>query len=337
MQPTRTRLAAALAGLAALAALTACSSSDGGGDSSEAGVTSADMGVADPERAAAPADGSGDRAYDSGGLADDTAALTDGLTEELADGQAGQDGQAGEPVEVGTTAVIATGTVELEAEDVGKARFDIRKLVDQFRGTVTQQETTTGDEGEVTTARLVVRVPSDRFTDAQAALEEVGTLTGSDSAAEDVTTEVLDIEARVRAQRKSVERIEALLAQAENLQQVVSIENQLARRQADLDSLVSRQKWLADQTSLSTLTVYVEKTEKEEADEEETAGGFLGGLRDGWDSFVAGGAVALTVVGFALPWVALLLLIGVPLWMVVRRRSTDRTNGPVTPPTAPTA
>lgn len=334
MQPTRTRLATSLAGLAALAALTACSSSDGGGDSSEAGATSADLSVVEPEEAAAPADGSAERSYDSGALTDDTAALTERLT----DGQDSPGGQAGEPVDPGTTAVIATGTVELEAQDVGKARFDIRKIVDQFRGTVTQQETTTGDEGEVTAARLVVRVPSDRFTDAQAALEEVGTLTASDSSAEDVTTEVLDIEARVRAQRKSVERIEALLAQAQNLQQVVSIENQLARRQADLDSLVSRQKWLADQTSLSTLTVYVEKTEKEEADdEEETAAGFLGGLRDGWDSFVAGGAVVLTVIGFALPWVALLLLIGVPLWLVLRRRTTGRSPGPVTPPTAPTA
>jgi hypothetical protein len=319
MHSTRTRpsrrLTAALAGLAAAAVLTGCAGS-GGSDSS--GPASAGMSVAE-EPAAPDADMAG--RYDDGGA---VGALT-------ADEVGPED--VAEGAEVAGPAVISTGTVSLEAEDVGKARFDIRRIVDGLRGTITEQETTTGDEGEVTMARLVLRIPSASFAEAQAALEEVATLTGSTSGAEDVSGEVIDIEARVRAQRKSVDRIEALLAQADSLQQLVSIESQLANRQAELDSLVARQKWLADQTSLSTLTVYVEQPGEESKEKSEEDGGFLGGLRDGWDSFVDGGGAVLSVLGFLLPWLGLLLLLGVPVWFAVRRR--DRRS--VTPPAPPVA
>lgn len=311
MHPTRIRLATALATLttvAALATLTACSGS--GSDPDSAGGSS--LGSVEAEVPAA----------------DDGAALPDG---DAADALAGPDGDtgavrstrddsAGEPVDPGTVAVISTGTVSLEADDVADARFDVRRIVDQHRGAVTGQETTTSDDGEVSSARLVLRVPSARFDDAQAALEQVGQLRSSDSSQEDVSTEVIDIEARIRAQRKSVARIEALLARASTLGQLVSIESQLASRQADLDSLVSRQKWLADQTSLSTITVYIERTEEEGDEDDEDATGFLGGLEDGWDAFVAGGGVALTVLGFALPWLGFLLLLALPVWLVARRR-----------------
>lgn len=322
MRSTRTRLSAPLAAVAAVAALTVlagCSSSgsDGGGDS--AGV--ADAGLAEEasaEEAPAAVDG------DAAGAADESAGAAD-LVEAV---DPARDVSQEEP----GPSVIRTGTVSLEAEDVGAVRFDVRRIVDQNGGAVTQQETTTGDGGEVTTARLVVRVPSERFDKAQAALEELATLTDSTSAEDDVSTEVVDVAARVRAQRKSVARIEALLARASDLQQIVSIESQLATRQAELDSLVSRQAYLADQTATSTITVYVEQPDEEEAkDDDET--GFLSGLQDGWDSFVGGLVVALTVLGFLLPWLILVAVLGVPLWLALRRRAGRR---PATPP-APTA
>lgn len=220
-------------------------------------------------------------------------------------------------------AIIATGTVSLEADDVAAARLDVQKIVDRYRGTVTQQETTTDDDGDLATARIVLRVPSDRFDEAVSEFEKVATLTGSTTGSEDVTTEVIDVDARVRAAEKSVRRIEALLAQATDLRQVISIESELSQRQADLDSLKSRQQWLADQTSLSTITVYLEQTsppEKEEPD----GSGFLGGLAQGWDSFLGGLVVALTVLGFLVPWLVAAALVVVPLMVWVRRSRRGR-------------
>lgn len=303
MHPTRTRLALTLAGAAALVALTGCSSgSESSGEAS---------GVADLKA-------------DAGGSAAESP-VPQGVADVASARDAGQDAPAPE------VAVIATGAVALEAEDVARARLDVRRVVDLQQGTVTSQETSTGEEGEVTAARLVVRVPSARFDAATAALEEVGTLTDSSSSAEDVSAQVVDVAARVRAQQRSVERIEALLDRAQNLAEVVSIERQLAERQANLDALVARQRDLADKTSLSTITVSIQQADRDGEEDEETTAGFLDGLGEGWDAFMGGVVVTLTVLGFVLPWLILVAALGFPLWLLLRRRAARR---PAAPPLA---
>lgn len=314
MKTTSSRLALALAGAATLVALAGCS----GGEASDAGSgrneDSAKGYAAPAAESPAPPD-----------------ALSD-LSAQDASGQSDAKAAARKEPDAAQPAVISTGTVSLEDEDVARARLEVRKIVDRFRGTVSEQETVTGEKGEVASARLVLRVPADRFDEVVAALEDVATLTDSSTSSEDVSGEVVDVEARIRAQRKSVERIETLLARAETIEQVVAVETQLARRQADLDALVSRQKWLADQTGMSTVSVYLQQPPKKDDGRDDDKDGFLGGLQRGWDSFVDGLGGAALVLGFALPWLIVLALLGAPLAWLLRRRAARRPAASPTPP-----
>lgn len=305
-RPRSLRLASGLAALAALGVVTAC------------GAGGSDAGAGSAAEAPAMAD------EFAQGLSEDEAAIDGDMA---AQRSTTDDAGAAEPVvgpgadvDLSAPAVISTGWVSLESEDVSDTRFELRKVVDAHQGTITEQETTTREGGEVDSARLVIRVPSDRFAAAFADFEAVASLRDSSSTGEDVSAEVVDVDARVRAQRKSVARIEALLARAETIEQVVSIESQLATRQADLDALLSRQQWLADQTSQSTITVYVEQPSAAEEPDNDEADGFIGGLRDGWDAFVDALVAGATVVGFAVPWLILLGLLGLPLWLALHRR-----------------
>ena len=141
---------------------------------------------------------------------------------------------------------------------------------------------------------------------------------------EDVTTKVIDNDARVRAGERSIQQIEALLSRAQKLGDIIAIENDLARRQADLDSLKSQQAWLEDQTSLSTITVYLSRPAAHHHTTHE-AKGFLAGLANGWDAFRGATVAVLTALGAVLPFAVLLALLGVPLWLVVRRRRVPPT------------
>ena len=226
-------------------------------------------------------------------------------------------------VDAATVAVISTGQVALEASDVAKARREVQLVIDTYLGTISEEETTTSEDGVPEATRLVIRVPSKSFAKAMKDLEEVADLRSSTSSSEDVTTQVIDNEVRLRAQEKSLERIEALLAKAVNLNEVISIESQLARRQADFDSLKSTQAWLKNQTTLSTITLNIQLAD--ETPEEDDATGFLGGLDRGWDGLMAALVGLGTLLGLVLPFAALLVLLGVPLWLVlrgVRRRPT---------------
>ena len=127
--------------------------------------------------------------------------------------------------------------------------------MDAQGGDVTEENTETDEDGDTSYARLVIRVPSSKFSASMEALEKAGVLRSSTRGSDDVTTEVIDTGVRVRAQEASLKRVELLLAEAKSLKDIIWIESQLTSRQAELDSLKSQQSWLKDQTSLSTITV----------------------------------------------------------------------------------
>lgn len=224
----------------------------------------------------------------------------------------------------GARAVISTATVSLESDDVAAARFEVQRLVDELRGQVSDEETDGGAD-DVRRSRLVLRVPVARFDDAVAALEEVGRLLSSTRTSQDVSGEVIDVAARIRAQEQSLARVEVLFARASSIRDVVAVEAQLTRRQAALDSLKQRQAYLADQTSLATITVHLQRTPDPEAEpeaEEDEEAGFLPGLDRGWGALTAAGTALATVTGALLPFAVVLALLGVPGWVLLRRRGS---------------
>ena len=221
-------------------------------------------------------------------------------------------------------AVISTGTLTIESEDVGRARFDLGKVVDALDGQVADEKTTAGSDGEVRLSRLVLRIPSENFDQAMAELGRLGKVTASTRKAEDVTGEVIDTEARIRAQEQSLERVEVLFARAQNIRDIVAIEAQLSRRQAELDSLKGQLAWLEDQTTLATITVYLEQAPDEERTEKDDHNAFVSGLQAGWDALTGAGAALATVAGALLPFAVVGLVLGVPTWLLVRRWLPER-------------
>jgi hypothetical protein len=192
---------------------------------------------------------------------------------------------------------------------------------------VAEEKTRTDDDGELVESRMVLRVPVADFDAAMAELEDVAQLASSSRSSEDVTGEVIDTEVRIRAQSESLKRVELLLARAQSIRDIVAIEAQLTRRQADLDSLKARQAYLADQTSLSTITVFLERKPDGEREEDDETG-FLAGLANGWDGLKAFTTGAATVVGTLLPFTLVLLVLGVPAWLLVRSLGRRRSPEP---------
>jgi hypothetical protein len=217
-------------------------------------------------------------------------------------------------------AVISTGNVAMRSGDVGQAIFDVRKVVDQFRGEVEEDSTETDDDGDALRSRMVLRIPSGRFGDAMEELEHVATLITSSSSSKDVTTAVLDKQVRIQVQRRSIARIAVLLDQATSIRDIVNIESELSRRQADLATLERQSSYLADQTSMSTITVSVERTHKTPTEKkEEDNSGFLAGLSAGWDGLTTFAVGLATVLGVLLPWLLVLAILAIPGWTLMRR------------------
>ncbi|WP_183092667.1 DUF4349 domain-containing protein [Nocardioides stalactiti] len=320
-RPSRVLLALLAIGLAA----SGCAS--GGGDSDDSGSTA---GFSDLSRGDAPAEMPADRDAMERGMADESMSfgetenrVVDGM--DLAGTALYGESPESRPDDGSTDRkIIAKGNVSLESDDVELTITKVVRITDELGGEITERETTTNDEGDLRTARLLLRIPVGGFTDAIAELEDAGDLISSNTGAEDVTTQVIDTKVRIRAQRRSLARVEALLDRAQSISDIIRIEGQLTRRQANLDSLVQRLDYLSNQTSMSTITVNValppKKKEKEEPKEKEKEEvGFVAGLEDGWKSFKSFGTDVLTLSGRVLPFAGVLLLVGGPLLILVRR------------------
>lgn len=249
------------------------------------------------------------------------------------------DGDAAEPpvtsaarVDPAPRHIIYTVDLEIETDNIGRAAARAVTLTEAAGGFVAH-ESTSGDDS----ATLALRVPTARHSSLVAELEEFGEVRDRRRTAEDVTSEVVDVDARVASQRRSIERIQVLLDEASDLADVVRIESELARREADLDSLLQRQEQLSSLTALATVTVTFVRVDGDQQDEEEDALSFLSGLSNGWAALVAAARVAGAVVGALLPFALVAAILGVPAWLVWRRyRPAHRPPGlPATQPGEP--
>ena len=221
-------------------------------------------------------------------------------------------------------AVVRTGDVSLTADDVAAVAGQAHRTAARYGGQVAD-ERTRADHVDVSSVRLTLRVPSARFGRAYADLKGLGRLTSATSSTEDVTTQLIDVDVRVSAQRASVRRVQALLDRAGSIRDVLAIEAQLTRRQEALDSLERRQAYLEDQTSLSTITVSIARTHHATPPPPTHHAGFLGGLHRGWHALTTVATAVAAGAGAVLPFGVPLLLVGMPAWWLLHRRRRSTT------------
>lgn len=222
----------------------------------------------------------------------------------------------GQGAPVGTVArsLVRTAQLVLEVPDPAVAVREVRAVATGAGGTVTQEQS--GDDG----GWLVLRVPADTLDRTTEQVAGIGTrVLDRSSAVLDATEEVVDLDARVTSGRASVDRIRALLAQADTIGDVVAIESELARREADLDSLTARLTALRDQVATSTLAVDLRAPGGDGPEDEPP--GFLTGIASGWVGVQMLGAA----VGFVVPFLPLLVVAAVGWWRWRRRRTVPDT------------
>ncbi|MDV9193767.1 DUF4349 domain-containing protein, partial [Streptomyces sp. SR27] len=266
--------------------------------------------AADEGDAARPADGSG-------------AGAAEGTT----DGAPGAAAAKAAPKAAAQSHVIRTASLSVEVGDVTKALATARTVTAGAGGHVENETTERGDEGYVT-SRVVLRVPQERYDSVLTELAGSGKLLARKADAKDVTGQVVDVTSRIATQRASVARVRELMDRAERLSDVVTLEGELSRRQADLEALLAQQASLKDQTSLATITLDLTEKRKEPkaAAPEDDRPGFLDALGGGWDSLVGAVAWVVIVLAALAPWLAVALIAFV-LWRRVIRPRLPRKAG----------
>lgn len=207
--------------------------------------------------------------------------------------------------------VIRTAELEVRVADVKRAVSAAERIVLDRRGAVADERL---DLRSSPTAALQLRVPPDALTSTLSELAGLGHEQSRRLGTDDVTEQVVDLASRLATQRRSVARVRALLDSATSLTDVVRLESELSKREADLESLDARRRALAGSVAMATVTLDLR------ADPAHAVVGGVGfgdGLRGGWKAFTATARVSAATLGAVLPFLPLLLVAG---WLALRLR-----------------
>jgi hypothetical protein len=168
-------------------------------------------------------------------------------------------------------------------------------------------------------AEVVLKVPSADFDRTLDRLTELGTVVQRHREAEDVTDKVVDVASRLKVQRASVERVRQLMGQAKSITEVVALEGELSRREADLESLEKQQQELASRTAMSTITVHLYAAVPPAAQHAKASKGVGAAVADalaaGWHALYVTVRGLLVVLAAVAPFAVVLAPVG---WLAVR-------------------
>lgn len=229
-------------------------------------------------------------------------------------------------------AIIVTGVVSVRVDDVRQAADAVRQQVGTVGGYLAASDIAL--DSDRPSAYLTFRVPTERYDEAVAAAGAVGTLLSQRANTEDVTAQVVDLEARGTALDISIERLNTFLAKVENVEDLARLEAELTDRETALEQLRAQQRGLDDQVSYATLEVQL-TTSGVPAGSADDDRGFSFGFDRGVDAVRGLATAATTVIGFSLPFApvavaAVLLLIAAR--RILRRRTRVVEPTPATPP-----
>ncbi len=255
-----------------------------------------------------------------------------GAEEGMSSPEAAGDADAGREIAVTASATVEVTDAAAAADEIGAAAVAAGGFVETMSiGGVSGPDA--GVQSDIypptpSGSWISVRVPSDRLQETIAALAEIGTVTASQIDRRDVTTEAVDLRARVAALETSVARLTELLAQSASTADLIAAESALSARQSELDSLRQQLTWLEGQVDLSSVSITL--TEPAPAVNADPAG-FGDGVVAGWNGLVAALNGVVVAIGFLLPWIAVAAVAALIVWGVRRGIRAARARRAQTP------
>ncbi|HKC20082.1 MAG TPA: DUF4349 domain-containing protein [Candidatus Dormibacteraeota bacterium] len=250
-------------------------------------------------------------------------------------------GQSGQPSKIsgqpgGTTTVPDQTVPTLQgppvirtaqlAITVGSGLFDsklaaVRTLVESEGGYIAGTDAQAPpadnpDNTQIRTGVISFMVPAGHFDDAIDQLSKVGKVQSEHITGTDVSAQYVDLNARLVNAQAQLDAMRALLAKAQNINDIIAVQNQIGQITAQIEQLKGQIKYLDDNTSYSTVSVTLTEAGAPTPSAPSDSWGFVTALNQGAHNFMTTINYVVTGLGAIGPFL-LLVLLGFFAW---RRR-----------------
>jgi hypothetical protein len=204
------------------------------------------------------------------------------------------------PSDASSRLIVRTGQASVEVDSLESSMIELRRLVQRLGGFVADASVQSG-RNQLRSATLELKAPSSRFDELTEGLKPVGRLQYVNIKAEDVSEEFVDLTARVANGHRLEERlIELLRTRTGKLQDVLTVERELARVREEIERMQGRLRFLDNSAQLSTLSVNLYEPVPIVASHP-IRRVFAEAFRSAWSNFMGVISVAISSLGLVTP------------------------------------
>jgi hypothetical protein len=213
--------------------------------------------------------------------------------------------------------LIRNGQLEFQTEEVKKTKAEVEKICKELNAYISS-ESENNYENRLQYNQLI-RVPATSFDALLSRIEPLAKkIENKNITTQDVTEEFIDVEARLKTKKELETRYREILKQAKTVEEIISIESQIANVRSEIESMEGRLKFLKNQVAFSTLNLTYYETIGTDFG---FASKFVESIKGGWDNL-------LTFIIFLInlwPFVVGLFLLSYWLW---RKKLKKKTSDP---------
>ena len=212
--------------------------------------------------------------------------------------------------------IIYTADLSIETKDYDQSLQQLNETLDDADGYMESSSEYTDSTDNTRTLSLTLRVPEEAYSAFLGAAENVlGSVIRKSESADDVTTQYMDIEARLDSLTAQRSRLQELQASADNLTDLLQIESSLSDVQYQIESYQSQLDWYAQQVDYCTVNITLDEVEILT-----TGTSFAARLADaaknGWSNFTAGAQAVVVFLMGAWPAIVIGAACGVVFYQV---------------------
>lgn len=232
--------------------------------------------------------------------------------------------------------IIKTGALAIQVPDLDAA---LTKATDEITalGGYASASNRSGD-GDEAQASITYRIPAASWEQSLRVLRALGEkIINERSSTEEVTSQVVDLGARIRNLQATETALQGIMAQAKDIDDILTVQSRLSDIRGQIEQLAAQKSHLEEQAAFSTVTVtfalkpnpvLAEAQGFDAATEVDAALGTLVGMLQ---------SLATAGIWFGIVWLPVLMFMAilVAIGVVIYRRFQREEVAPLAPPPAP--
>lgn len=241
-------------------------------------------------------------------------------------------------LDTSTRKVIKSGNITLKSKNFDTRVNEIKQLTETNGGFVENSSidnvvvyTTTNPvdgkpagESTMKTANITIRIPADKFDIINEQIKGMGQLVNESINGNDITSQYQDTYTRKENLKVQEKRLQELMAKANNVDEILRIENELNRVRTDIDMMEGSLKQWDNLVELSTLNISITEVKEEKLQTVDVPNiwqkaylGLIGTIND----ILSGSSKLFIIIITIIPYLLILgALTAVVLFIIKRRK-----------------